>query len=165
MNLYIETENGVTKNHPAFEDNLMQAFGAIPEHWQPFTRITLKDSGITLGMYQKGICTYTSSDGNTWQDTWSAVEMTEEEKAEKVAQQTDYINRLINSLREKAQHVITTLTDETQIGYWNTFLSLLNAVTFTDPTQVMFPKLPKNNDGVYTDQYVDGVWQTRSVPL
>ena len=165
MNLYIEIENGKTKNHPAFEENLLQAFGAIPEHWQPFTRITLEDSGITVGMYQKGVCTYTSLDGNTWQDTWSAVEMTEEEKAEKVAQQTDYINRLINSLREKAQQVISTLTDETQIGYWNTFLSLLNAVTVTDPTQVMLPKLPKNNDGVYTDQYVDGVWQTRSVPL
>jgi hypothetical protein len=39
MNLYIETENGTFKNHPAFEDNLIQAFGSVPAHWEPFTRI------------------------------------------------------------------------------------------------------------------------------
>ena len=39
MNLYIETENGATKNHPAFEENLIQAFGSIPEHWEAFIRV------------------------------------------------------------------------------------------------------------------------------
>ena len=39
MNLYIETENGAIKNHPAFEDNLIQALGSIPENWEPFTRV------------------------------------------------------------------------------------------------------------------------------
>jgi hypothetical protein len=39
MKLYIETENGVPKNHPAFEDNLLQAFGVIPENWIVFERI------------------------------------------------------------------------------------------------------------------------------
>ena len=29
MKLYIEAENNQPKNHPAFEDNLIQAFGQI----------------------------------------------------------------------------------------------------------------------------------------
>jgi hypothetical protein len=33
MKLYIETENGWVKNHPAFENNLLEAFGSIPENW------------------------------------------------------------------------------------------------------------------------------------
>ena len=46
MNLYIETENGQPKNHPAFEDNLIQAFGDIPEHWVPFERIERPQLGV-----------------------------------------------------------------------------------------------------------------------
>lgn len=39
MNLYIEEENGIAKNHPALEENLLQVWGCIPDHWKPFTRI------------------------------------------------------------------------------------------------------------------------------
>lgn len=39
MKLYIETENGLPKNHPAFEDNLLQAFGKIPDNWVRFERV------------------------------------------------------------------------------------------------------------------------------
>jgi len=79
MNLYIETENGVTKNHPAFEDNLMQAFGAVPAHWEPFTRVERP----TLGVYQtmdSQEAVYTKVDG-VWTDVWTVREMTVEEKA------------------------------------------------------------------------------------
>lgn len=39
MNLYIEEENGVAKNHPALEENLLQVWGCVPDHWKPFSRI------------------------------------------------------------------------------------------------------------------------------
>jgi len=39
MNLYIQVENGITKNHPAFEDNLIQAFGSVPQQWELFIRV------------------------------------------------------------------------------------------------------------------------------
>ena len=39
MNLYIQIENNQPINHPAFEENLLQAFGAIPAHWEPFVRV------------------------------------------------------------------------------------------------------------------------------
>ena len=46
--MYIEIENGVTKNHPAFEDTLIQAFGVIPARWEPFTRVERP----VLGVYE-----------------------------------------------------------------------------------------------------------------
>jgi hypothetical protein len=79
MNLYIETENGVTKNHPAFEENLKQAFGEIPAHWEPFTRVERP----VLGVYQtmdSDESVYTKVDG-VWTDVWTVREMTTEEKA------------------------------------------------------------------------------------
>ena len=79
MNLYIETENGVTKNHPAFEDNLLEAFGSIPENWEPFVRVECP----TPGMYQvldNTIPTYAKVDG-VWTDVWVVRDMTAEEKA------------------------------------------------------------------------------------
>ena len=78
MNLYIETENGNPINHPAFEDNLLQAFGAIPAHWEPFNRVERP----TLSIYQvldSQESTYQKIDG-VWTDVWSLRDMTSEEK-------------------------------------------------------------------------------------
>ena len=68
MNLYIETENGVTKNHPALESNLLEAFGVIPEHWEPFVRVSRP-----YGLYQVFLqpdLTYEKVNG-VWTDVWS----------------------------------------------------------------------------------------------
>ena len=81
MNLYIETENGVTKNHPAFEDNLVQAFGSIPAHWEPFVRVERPLLGIYETM-QSNEPTYEKVNG-VWTDVWSVREMTAEEKTAK----------------------------------------------------------------------------------
>jgi hypothetical protein len=81
MNLYIETENGLVKNHPAFEDNLLQAFGVIPERWEPFVRVEQPK----LGVYQKLASPdpeYLKING-VWTDVWSIRDMTSEEKAAK----------------------------------------------------------------------------------
>jgi hypothetical protein len=78
MNLYIETENGVTKNHPAFEVNLIQAFGEIPEHWEPFIRVecpALTDYQVLVSDKS----TYAKVNG-VWTDVWTVQDMTEEEK-------------------------------------------------------------------------------------
>jgi hypothetical protein len=79
MNLYIETENGNFKNHPALEENLIQAFGAIPAHWEPFTRVDCS----TVGVYQvleSEEAVYAKVNG-VWTDVWSIRDMTTEEKA------------------------------------------------------------------------------------
>lgn len=83
MNLYIETENGQVKNHPAFEDNLIAAFGQIPEHWEPFVRVaepvleadqTFADPKIT---YEKV--------NGVWTDVYQIRNITAEEKIAKEA--------------------------------------------------------------------------------
>jgi len=78
MNLYIEVENGVAKNHPASENNLIQAFGSIPAHWEPFTRVQRP----ILDVYEvvvSEIPAYEKVDG-VWMDVWQKRNMTTEEK-------------------------------------------------------------------------------------
>lgn len=77
MNLYIETENGATKNHPAFEENLIQAFGSVPAHWQPFTRVERPTPG-TYEVLESQETVYAKVDG-VWTDVWSVRPMTAEE--------------------------------------------------------------------------------------
>jgi hypothetical protein len=93
MNLYIETENGVTKNHPAFEDNLIQAFGSIPAHWEPFTRVE-RPIPTVYQVLDSEEPTYSKVNG-VWTDVWALREMTTEEKAAKQqAVTTAFNNRL-----------------------------------------------------------------------
>lgn len=76
-NLYIKVVNGQTVDHPAFEDNLIQAFGSVPSDYQPFTRIVQPSDPI--GVFQKRETTYGQVNG-TWQDVWTVVDMSPEEK-------------------------------------------------------------------------------------
>jgi hypothetical protein len=79
MNLYIQTENGQTVNHPAFESNLIAAFGGVPDHWKPFVRVERP----TLGVYEvleSEQPAYEFVDG-VWTDVWSIRPMTAEEIA------------------------------------------------------------------------------------
>jgi hypothetical protein len=78
MSLYIQVENGQTVNHPAFEDNLIQAFGSVPANWEPFDRIERP----VLNVYEILVSdqpTYQKIDGR-WKDVWVIRPMTSEEK-------------------------------------------------------------------------------------
>jgi hypothetical protein len=79
MKLYIQTENGQTVNHPAFEDNLIAAFGGVPDHWKPFVRVDRP----TIGVYEvleSEQPAYEMVDG-VWTDVWTVRPMTDDEKA------------------------------------------------------------------------------------
>jgi hypothetical protein len=106
MNLFIETENGVTKNHPAFENNLLQAFGSIPAHWEPFTRIERPVPGI-YQLLESDEPVYAKVDG-VWTDVWAVREMTVEEKT---AKQQDVITAF--NAREQAENWAAWTLDET----------------------------------------------------
>jgi len=87
MNLYIEIENGIAKNHPAFENNLIQAFESIPQCWEPFSRI----EPPILTIYQilnTEEPVYEKIDG-VWTDVWSIRDMTTEEVANKQQEAKD----------------------------------------------------------------------------
>jgi hypothetical protein len=79
MKLYIETENGLPINHPALEENLLQAFGEIPTHWKPFLRVERP----TPEVYQELNTQepeYLLVEG-VWKDVWSIRDMTADEIA------------------------------------------------------------------------------------
>lgn len=76
MNLYIETENGKPKNHPAFEENLLQAFGVIPDNWVSFVRV--ERPVIDVYEVYEGV-TYELI-GDSYNDVHHVRQMTEEEK-------------------------------------------------------------------------------------
>ena len=78
MKLYIQVENGQTVNHPAFEDNLFQAFGQIPSNWEPFVRVQRPVLGEDE-VLESDHPTYQKIDG-VWTDVWSVRPMTQAEK-------------------------------------------------------------------------------------
>ena len=116
MNLYIETENGATKNHPAFEDNLMQAFGAVPAHWEPFTRVE-RPVPTVYQIFDSQDPTYEKVDG-VWTDVWSVRDMTAEEKT------------------AKQQAVITAFNTREQASNWS-------AWALDEATCTMQPPIPR----------------------
>lgn len=79
MNLYIQVENGEPINHPAFEDNLIQAFGAIPSNWEAFIRVPKPIPTISQILDSESP-TYQKING-VWTDVWSLRDMTESEIA------------------------------------------------------------------------------------
>lgn len=83
MNLYIEIENGQPKNHPALEENLLQAFGNIPENWKPFERVQRPDIGV-YDVLESEQPEYQLTNG-VYKDVWVVRPMTAEEVAAKKA--------------------------------------------------------------------------------
>ena len=116
MNLYIETENDITKNHPAFEDNLIQAFGSVPAHWEPFIRVERPTPSIYQILESKEPV-YAKVDG-VWTDVWHKRDMTAEEKT------------------AKQQDVITAFNDRDQASNWS-------AWTLDEATCTMQPPIPR----------------------
>jgi len=132
MALYIETENGQPKNHPAFEDNLMQAFGQIPAHWELFERVERPALNVYETMdseepsYQKV--------NNVWKDVWSVRPMT---AAEKTAKQ---------------QEAITNFNNREQASNWS-------AWTLDEATCTMVPPIPRPEpDQTKLDQKIMTMW-------
>lgn len=105
MNLYIEIENGVIKNHPALEKNLIEAFGEIPANWEPFIRVEHPVPGV-YEVLQSDVPTYEKVNG-TWTDVWALRLMT---NTEKTAKQQAVINTF-NS-REQAENWAAWVLDE-----------------------------------------------------
>lgn len=167
MNLYIQIENGQPVNHPALEENLIHAFGSIPDNWKPFNRFQLADLNLEIGMYQKTVHSYSlSSDGVTWQDKWTVVDMTDEEKSEKVSHQISKCYAYVNLIIFNTQNAINNLTDENQINVLNRYLTLLKEVSFTDPLNAVVPKGPKkdSNGNWIANLDENNNWLTKTLP-
>lgn len=77
MNLYIQIENGQPINHPAFEDNLIAAFGGVPDHWKPFVRVERPTIAFNE-VLESEEPEYKFMNG-VWTDVWTVRTLTAEE--------------------------------------------------------------------------------------
>lgn len=110
MNLFIQIENGQPINHPAFEDNLIQAFGAVPDHWEPFVRVVQPIPDV-YEILESTEPTYQKVDG-VWIDVWALRSMTDEEKAVKQQEVKDAW-----ATREQASNWAAWTFDEDTCSY------------------------------------------------
>lgn len=105
MKLYIQIENGQPINHPAFADNLTQAFGHIPNTWEPFYRIE-RPAPSVYEVLESDEPTYQKVNGD-WSDVWALRQMTAEEKTAKQQAVRDAFNA-----REQAENWSAWTLDE-----------------------------------------------------
>lgn len=78
--LYIKVEAGLPINHPAYKANLIDAFGSVPDDWEPFIRVpdpTITDRTVVLEHPEP---VYRKVDG-VWRDVWYTRPKTAEELA------------------------------------------------------------------------------------
>jgi hypothetical protein len=80
MNLYIEIKNEQPVNHPAFEQNLIEVFGIIPDNWEPFNRIERPMCDVYQIVSEEPVY---EKINEIWTDVWTIRDMTEEEKINK----------------------------------------------------------------------------------
>jgi hypothetical protein len=113
--LYIKVENGLPVNHPAFKINLIDAFTAVPDDWEPFIRVpnpALTDNSITLTHPEP---VYRKIDG-VWRDVWYTRPKTEEELAAEKEKQIQDI-RDAWSQRPYAHNFTAWVLNEEKLQY------------------------------------------------
>jgi len=110
MAFYIQVIDGVPVNHPALEENLIDAFGSVPEGWELF----VKKPSPRLTPYQyieQDQHSYAKIDG-VWTDVWAVIEFTEEQKLRRQ-------NRVKNSFanRPYAENFASWIFNEEECQY------------------------------------------------
>jgi hypothetical protein len=134
MNLYIQIENENPVNHPALMDNLMAAFGSIPNNWQAFTRVEQPVPG-TYQVLDSEEPSYQQVNG-AWSDVWSLRDMTDAERANK---------------QQAAQTAWAELPNRENFAAW----------TFDEATCAYVPPTPRPTDGDYFWQGTTNSWVIR----
>jgi hypothetical protein len=132
MNLYIEIENGVAINHPAYEDNLIDALGSVPAHWEAFTRVEQPEPAL-YQTFDSPRVTYQKVNG-VWSDVWMLRDMSDAEKAAK-----QQITKDAWAVHPNAEN--------------------LTAWTFDEATNTMVPPIPRPTPGNYFWQGTTNSWQ------
>jgi len=110
MKMYIQIENNLPINHPAFEENLLQAFGKIPLQWESFVRIEPPTPAIYQILDTQNPM-YSKVDG-MWTDVWVLRDMTNNEIADKQQAEKNRWSSLPNR-----ENFSTWVFDETLCQY------------------------------------------------
>jgi hypothetical protein len=150
MNLFIQVENEQPVNHPAFEDNLLQAFGAIPENWEPFIRVE-RPVPNTNQVLESKEPVYAKVNG-VWTDVWTIRDMTEEEKA---IEQQKLANLAIlekQALKERVQEIWATLPNRENFSAW----------VYDEEVGQYLPPTPRPTEGDYRWDGSSNSWVLRT---
>jgi len=108
----------------------MQAFGAIPAHWEPFVRVE-RPNPSAYQILESDTPVYTKVNG-VWTDVWSLREMTAEEKT------------------AKQQAVINSFNNREQAENWSAWTLDEATCTMVSPTPSPAPDLAKIEAGIFT---------------
>lgn len=81
MKLRIKVQDGLPIGHPAYEDNLIDAYKEIPPEWEPFVRVENPTLGKNNLLLLHPTPIYRKING-VWQDYWYYREKTPEEMEE-----------------------------------------------------------------------------------
>jgi hypothetical protein len=156
MKFFIEVENGKAIQHPAFEDNLNQAFpDGIPDRFEPFERI---GSPLPVGTFQKSVCTYVKNETGIWNDVWSVSDMTEEEKQNKIFELSENINGLAAANLNLATRMLFRCTADSDlqgVQKWSECINKYNSWELISvlPTLPALPKLLKKD--IETGEWIE----------
>lgn len=137
MNLYIQTENGNAINHPAFEDNLIQAFGKVPDHWEAFIRVERPVPTI-YQVLDSQEPTYQKIN-DIWTDVWAIRDMTANE---------------IIAKQQKVKNLWGRMPNASNFTAW----------TFNEATCQYEPPIPKP-EGVFKWDGATNSWIALPLPI
>lgn len=136
MNLYIQVQDGQCVNHPALEENLIQAFGKVPDNWELFVRVqpVLPDEYHVLASQEP---TYQKING-AWIDVWDIREMTLEER-----EQVDFAKQIA---KEREERIIEKIKED-----WaaRSYASNFAAWVFDELQKKFVPPFPRPDDGKF----------------
>lgn len=127
MKLYIKVIDGQTVGNPAIESNLLQAFpDGIPAEFEPFERIQNTEK---VKFTQKAVVSYVKNEAGVWYDSWSIVDLTEEELTEKTTRVTTLINNELNFRKTRCLEEINHCISQSDLNgaqVWEEVLSRHN---------------------------------------
>jgi hypothetical protein len=148
MILYIKVIDGQPVGNPALEDNLLAAFPeGIPSEFEPFTRI---QDPTKPTFNQKSVVSYLKNEAGVWYDSWSIVDLTAEELAEKTAEATAQINNELERRKKRCMDAIAyclAMSDLNGTNLWENSLNEHNnwELKSVSPFAPMFPFFPALN--------------------
>jgi hypothetical protein len=147
MECIIRIVDGQPFEHPILMDNFKARFAKVdidnlPPEFAKFERIEMPRVLAEQNPYCKlGLRYSFDSDMNKWKDDWYLIDLTDDEKLMKRAEEEFLVTNNINILKEFAYKNLESASDERK-PIWQAYLDLLNNLTYDDPHNVVWPDIP-----------------------
>ena len=149
MKLYIQIENGQPVNHPAFEQNLIEVFGIIPDNWEPFNRIERPMCNVYEIVSEEP--TYEKIN-QVWTDVWAVRDMTEEEKINKQKELDEISKNSKLAASQAIKDFWATLPNRDNFSTW----------VFDEDIGQYLPPIPRPSEGDFRWDGITNSWIPRA---